>query len=255
MPSDPEVAPLPPHAPVVPPGANYRRLVTIVALVAGLILFIIFLPNGIRTALWNALLAQWALDGMIILFALIAVSLVWSAGQRLDTWVFQLFNLEGNHPVWLDRFMWLATQLGSMIAAAAVAGLFLLLRNNNLAIVITLGTLSLWLLVESIKALTNRARPFLDVKGTHVLGKREPGRSFPSGHTAQTFFLATLISQQLGQGAGFTLALYGVAVLVGFTRVYVGVHYPRDVLGGAALGSAWGIVATLINGYWLNLRF
>ncbi len=255
MHSDPEVTPLPPQTPIIPPGADYRRSAFLASLVIGLILFLVWLPNEARAALWAALQAQWALVGMIFFFAMIAVSLVWSAGQRLDTWVFQLFNLHGNRPRWLDRFMWLATQLGNMVAALLVACLFLLLNDRDLAAEIILGTLTLWLLVESIKALTNRARPFLDLEGTRILGRREPGRSFPSGHTAQTFFLVTLISHQLGLGAGTTAALYGVAVLVGFTRIYVGVHYPRDVLGGAVLGSVWGILVALVNLYWLTVRF
>jgi membrane-associated phospholipid phosphatase len=225
-----------------------------VSLVVGLVLFLVWLPNGIRTALWAALQAQWALVGMTLFFAMITVSLTWSAGQCLDTWIFQLFNFHGDHSRWLDRFMWLATQLGNMVVALVVACLFMLLNNRNLAAVIILGTLTLWLLVESIKALTNRARPFLDLEGTRVLGRQEPGRSFPSGHTAQTFFLATLISHQFKLGAVAIIALYGVAMLVGFTRIYVGVHYPRDVLGGAVLGSAWGILAALVGVYLLGLR-
>ena len=88
--------------------------------------------------------------------------------------------------------MWLATQLGNMVVA--------LRRSLSVHVVeqpqpgrseSVLGTLTLWLLVESIKALTNRARPFLDLEGTRVFGRQEPVGSFPSGHTAQTFFLAT----------------------------------------------------------------
>jgi membrane-associated phospholipid phosphatase len=52
-----------------------------------------------------------------------------------------------------------------------------------------------------------------------------------------------------------TVPLYAVAVLVGFTRMYVGAHYPRDVIGGAVLGSIWGVLATLVDTYWLGLRF
>jgi membrane-associated phospholipid phosphatase len=46
--------------------------------------------------------------------------------------------------------------------------------------------------------------------------------------------------------------LYALALLVGITRMYVGAHYPRDVLAGAILGSAWGLLGALINGYVMN---
>jgi membrane-associated phospholipid phosphatase len=41
-------------------------------------------------------------------------------------------------------------------------------------------------------------------------------------------------------------------LLVGITRMYVGAHYPRDVLAGAILGSAWGLLGVLVDGYVLN---
>ena len=46
---------------------------------------------------------------------------------------------------------------------------------------------------------------------------------------------------------GESIALYAVAALVGFTRIYVGAHYPRDVIAGIVLGSVWGILATLLD--------
>jgi membrane-associated phospholipid phosphatase len=56
-------------------------------------------------------------------------------------------------------------------------------------------------------------------------------------------------------GAGISIALYTVAALVGFTRIYVGAHYPRDVIAGVVLGSVWGILAMVINPYLLSLHF
>ena len=53
-------------------------------------------------------------------------------------------------------------------------------------------------------------------------------------------------------GIGGTVALYAVALLVGFTRIYVGAHDPRDVIGGAVLGSVWGILATFVDPYWFG---
>jgi membrane-associated phospholipid phosphatase len=255
MVSDLKEAPLPPEAPINRVWSAYRRPALLAALVTGMFVFLLWLPSGARSLMFAALLAQRALMSMLFLFALIALSLLWSAGQRLDTWVFQFINLRGYHPRWLDRLVWLATQLGNMVAAFLLAGLFFILNLRSLAVEIIFGTLALWLLVETIKALTDRARPFLTLEGTRIIGWRERGRSFPSGHTAQTFFLVALLSHRFQLGLGGAAALYAVAVLVGFTRMYVGAHYPRDVIGGAVLGSILGILASLVDPYWLGLRF
>lgn len=246
---------MPPEAPITRPWSVYRRPTLLASLVIGLVLFLVWLPSAPRAALFAALLAQQALMSMLFLFALIALSLMWSAGQRLDTWIFLLFNLRGYHPRWLDRVMWLVTQAGNMLIAFLLAGLFFILDYRRLAVEVILGTLTLWLFVETIKALTDRTRPFLDLEGTRVIGWRQPGRSFPSGHTAQTFFLVTLLSHQFQLGMWGIVPLYIVAVLVGFTRMYVGAHYPRDVIGGAVLGSIWGVLVTLVDPYWLGQRF
>ncbi len=232
--------------------AALRRLSLLTGLVIGLVLFFLWLPDGARAALFAALRANRTFVGMLLLFSLIAVSLVWSAGQRLDRWIFQLLNIRGRHPQWLDRVMWLATQLGGILAVAIFAGLSVAFHYRRLAVEAILGTLTLWLLVEIIKALTDRARPFLDLETARVVGWRERGRSFPSGHTAQVFFLMTLLIHWFRLGAVGIVAVSLVAVLVGFTRLYVGAHYPRDVIGGAMLGSAWGIVATVIDPYWFG---
>jgi membrane-associated phospholipid phosphatase len=190
--------------------------------------------------------AQRALFVLLFLFALVTLSLIWSAGQRLDTRVFMLFNLRG-YPRWLDRFMWLTTQLGNMLTALITALLLFILNYRRLALEIIFGTITLWLLVEIIKALSDRDRPFHSLDKTRIIGGREKGDSFPSGHTTQIFFLMTLFIHRFQLGMGESIALYAVAALVGFTRIYVGAHYPRDVIAGIVLGSVWGILATLLD--------
>lgn len=227
-------------------SANRRRPVFLAVLLIGLVLFLIWLPVGVRASLSSALNVQRGLFVLLFLFALVMLSLIWSAGQRLDTRVFMLFNMRG-YPRWLDRFMWLATQLGNMLAAFIAAFLLFILNYRRLAIVIIFGTLTLWLLVEIIKALSDRDRPFLTLDKTRVIGWREKGDSFPSGHTTQIFFLMTLFIHHFQLGMVETAALYAVAALVGFTRIYVGAHYPRDVIAGIVLGSVWGILATLLD--------
>jgi membrane-associated phospholipid phosphatase len=137
-----------------------------------------------------------------------------------------------------------------------MAAFFLFLLNyHRLAVEIIFGTLTLWLLVEIIKALSDRDRPFLTIEKTRVIGRREKGDSFPSGHTTQIFFLMTLFIHRFQLGIEESIALIAVAVLVGFSRMYIGVHYPRDVIAGLVLGSIWGILAMLVDRYWLVLHF
>ena len=226
--------------------ASRRRPVILIILVTGLALFLWWLPAGTRAALWTAMIAQRALFVLLFIFAVITMSLIWSTGHELDTRVFMLFNMRG-YPAWLDRSMWLVTQLGSMLTASVTAFLLYILNYHRLAIVIILGTLTLWLLVEMIKALSDRDRPFLTLEKARVIGWREKGDSFPSGHTTQIFFLMTLLIHHFEPGMPATIALYAVAALVGFTRIYVGAHYPRDVIAGVVLGSVWGILAALLD--------
>ena len=215
----------------------------------------LLLPMAQPDWAWTTPRANLALAGMVFLFAVLALSLLLPAAHRLDTWGFQLLNLWGYRPKWLDRALWLATQLGNMVTAFVLAGVYFIFGYRVLAVEVVVGTLTLWVLVEALKALTRRSRPYLVLEGTRVIGWRERGRSFPSGHTAQTFFLATLVSHDLQLGIVATVALYAVAVLVGFTRMYLGAHYPRDVIGGAVLGCAWAILAALVSPYWPVLAF
>lgn len=234
--------------------ANQRRSVFLAVLLIGLILFLIWLPVDARALLSSALIVQRGLFVLLSLFALVTLSLIWTAGQRLDSRVFMLFNMRV-YPRWLDSFMWLVTQLGNMLTAFITAFILFILTYRRLAIEIIFGTLTLWLLVEIIKALSDRDRPFLTLDKTHVIGWREKGDSFPSGHTTQIFFLMTLFIYRFQLGIGVSIALYAVAALIGFTRIYVGAHYPRDVIAGVVLGSVWGILAMLVDPYWLSLHF
>jgi membrane-associated phospholipid phosphatase len=258
----PEPVLLPPAAVIASPeavhasfwAANRRRPAFLVILAIGLAAFLIWLPSGARASLWTGLSAQRNLVVLLFLFALVTLSLVWTAGQRLDARIFTLFNARG-YPKWLDRLMWLATQLGNMLAAFLAASLLFILNYRRMAFEIIFGTLLLWLLVETIKALADRDRPFRLLEKTRVIGWKEIGHSFPSGHTTQIFFLATLFVHRFQLGLGVSIALYAISALVGFTRIYVGAHYPRDVVAGAVLGSLWGILTMLVNPYELSIHF
>jgi membrane-associated phospholipid phosphatase len=225
---------------------RFRHILWLIIITVGLASFLILIPAPVRTELFNSLFTQRRLAGMLLLFCLLALSLLWSYGQQIDIWAFLYFNFHGSRPKWLDTIMLALTQGGNGLTALGFALFFYLWDFRILAYTLVLGTLTLWLVVEFVKAIIQRARPFEGLTQTRVVGLRAIGRSFPSGHTSQAFFLAALLVQYFQVGLTLAILLYGAATIVGITRMYVGAHYPRDVLAGTILGSLWGILGAII---------
>lgn len=103
-----------------------------------------------------------------------------------------------------------------------------------------------WLLAYAAKAIADRSRPY-EVMADAVL-RQQPahGTSFPSSHTAVTLAVAIALVPFLARP--LAAAGIGYAVLVGWSRVYLGVHYPLDILAGAGIGMAVGGVISLALG-------
>ncbi|MGH2993334.1 MAG: phosphatase PAP2 family protein, partial [Solirubrobacterales bacterium] len=87
----------------------------------------------------------------------------------------------------------------------------------------------------AIKRTVGRRRPMLD--GLPALAGAPTQLSFPSAHATSSLAAATAMAR-IAPGA--RLPLYGLAALICLTRPYLGMHYPSDVLAGAALGAALG---------------
>ena len=220
-----------------------------------LILFVVFVPSTFWAHLWLSIKKHKVLVSMLLLFCLLAVSLIWSIGQRIDALVFSFFNTHGHRPQWLDRTMLAITELGNGIVTIAIALILFFAVDHQLAYKFILGTLTLWLIVELMKVSIRRPRPFSRLTDARTVGTPAKGKSFPSGHTSQAFYIATLLLQYFHAGIFLTIVLYLVALLVGITRMYMGMHYPRDVLAGAILGTCWGFVGVVINSHIFGLLF
>jgi undecaprenyl-diphosphatase len=112
--------------------------------------------------------------------------------------------------------------------------LALLRRQPALFVLVLAADGAADLLATLIKDATGRARP-----PVHRLGAAVSSSSFPSGHAATSFACATVLASFAPR---LRLAFFALAVLIAFSRLYNGDHYPLDVLAGAALGALVGFV-------------
>ena len=137
----------------------------------------------------------------------------------------------------LDFFMPAVTALGDAgIIWIAVAVFFLCTKKHRrtgamLAIGLTLG-----LILGSVvlKPLIARPRPFSYVEGISLLISPPKDFSFPSGHTLASFVSAVTLMLEHKKGAKVFLCL---AILISFSRLYLYVHFPSDVICGAIFGT------------------
>ena len=129
----------------------------------------------------------------------------------------------------------------------AVSLLMLCFRKTRKAGLASLLAMLLGLLCTNValKHLLGRTRPWLTVEGlTPLIAEHDPN-SFPSGHTSASFAAASAWCRTLPRRwMGVTAVV--LAALMGFSRLYVGVHFPSDVLAGVLVGLFCGWLACLL---------
>ena len=152
----------------------------------------------------------------------------------------------------LDGLVSAFTSLGNAGALFIVlAAVLLCFRATRRAGGTALTAMTFGLIVTNltIKPLISRARPWVAMEGFTTLVTSADPNSFPSGHTCAAFAFAVALCTTLPQRWGRWAAL-ALAALMGLSRLYVGVHFPSDVLAGAAIGTLCGLLAG-----WLVPRF
>jgi len=162
----------------------------------------------------------------------------------IDVAVFSFVNRTLQNVVF-DVLMPFVTDLNhNKPALVVVAILWVLLlvkggRPGRIAALLLIPTIAVSDQLSSslIKPFIDRARPCQELLNVHLLVGCGGGRSFPSSHAVNNFAGAWVLAYYLPKPRW---AFFSIAGLVAFSRVYVGVHYPSDVVGGGIIGIAIG---------------
>lgn len=116
--------------------------------------------------------------------------------------------------------------------------------ERELALLMGAGILAGAMFTYPLKFIIDRTRPHDLIESTRLLTPSESDPSFPSGHTELSFLAATIVSRF---HPGYSKYLYSFSFIVGLSRIYVGVHFPIDVVGGIVIGVMLGKLVLVVQ--------
>ena len=143
---------------------------------------------------------------------------------------------------WLDPIVKAITNTGYFIWV--ILALWFLINKNSrkLGIVTSVSLVYNLLLVNLVlKNIIGRTRPYEVIEGLVSIVGEQSDKSFPSGHTSIAFAFVAVLWFMSSKKISVPLTI--LAALISFSRVYIGVHYPTDILGGVVFGILCAIFA------------
>jgi len=171
-----------------------------------------------------------------------------------DIQIFYLINVYMQNPIF-DFIMPLISQVGYFSFWIIISILIFIFggeKGRKIALVCITALVAGYFITEVLKVIVARPRPFEVLEGVRVLVPTDD-YSWPSGHSVASFIAFTIYGLAIGKNYGL-LCLFIFVVLIMFSRIYNGVHYPSDVISGALIGIFIGLVALkyeneIIDGY------
>lgn len=175
----------------------------------------------------------------------------------IDVAAFHYIN-NGLSNKWLDNIMPVVTQLGSIYFVLIFSLILALTKTRKHMAMIGIVFSANLLSFELLKHLVGRNRPFVShdvvLRAEHLFTDSMElvtgiTKSFPSAHTAIAFMLAVILSYYW---KNYSILFYLAAVAVGFSRIYLGLHFPSDIVAGLILGTV--IARFCLGNNYLNER-
>ncbi|OEC87103.1 MULTISPECIES: phosphatase PAP2 family protein [Methanobacterium] len=173
--------------------------------------------------------------------------------NQIDILIFYIININMQNQVF-DVIMPLISSVGYFsiwIGLCVLLYVFGGRKGRNVALVCIVALVFGYFLTEILKYIVARPRPYVALNGIRVLTDMS-GSSWPSGHTVASFIGAIIIGRSYsfkfkGKRCRLIYPLLVFAFLVGFSRIYNGVHYPFDVISGALIGIFCALLILMIE--------
>jgi len=157
-------------------------------------------------------------------------------GRRLDHRLYRWLNRDRGPAA--DGFFEGITELGSIWASAGAAASLSVMGRRRAGADALGAAAAVWLVGQLVKRAFERPRPYEALEGHRLLIGRPRASSWPSSHPGVLLAFLTVATRDLNASVPVRAAATGLASMVGLSRVYLGVHYPADVVGGLLLGRA-----------------
>ncbi len=179
---------------------------------------------------------------LIAVFGVIFFLVAYGITSGYDTSAFNFINQSLNVPALNSFFVAVAIYGREFFWIPVVALLWFFGKKNGrkTALIMVIVFIAIIIIGEGLKAGYYRARPWIALPNAISLGPHDTDSSFPSGHALIVVAGATIALLMLKKR--YSIPLLVEALVVCYSRLYVGAHYPTDVLAGAALGAGVALV-------------
>lgn len=164
--------------------------------------------------------------------------------KAFDNFFINLINKQMRNP-FFDFLFYHITNIGGAISLITITALLIFFGKGKykvLGIKIAFALILSGIIVQILKRIFTRSRPYWILKNLNTYGIDLRDYSFPSGHSAASFAVAVIIALNFPK---ISIVVIMLALLIAISRIYLAVHYPTDVAAGIIIG----IVSSLLVNY------